>query len=235
MTRLRHIVGTMLLIALFTGAEPAAAAPTVTGFSATPSTTRAGGHPDLNVSTAFSEPVTLSGVALHLPAGLRAKPRAFGFCSRKRLRANLCPRDSKVGSITVVAVAYGFELPVTRKIYNVRPRSTELLRFGVPIIGSASSPGVAVEVPVTERPQDKGLDIALAGLPAEVAGVAVRVKGLRLFLRGMSRTRVGKRVRKRAFLTNPTSCAPATTALDLTLHAATTLTASSSFTPTACS
>jgi hypothetical protein len=211
----------------------ATAAVTVTGFSATPSTTRAGGHPNLKVSTLFSEPTTISGIAIHLPAGLRADSRAFPFCSRKRLLLNFCPRNTKVGSLGAVAVAYGLELPVTTSIYNVRPSPTERVRFGVPIVG-ATGTGVAAELPVRERPADKGLDLALAGLPSEVAGIPVRVTKLELSLKGVARRKVRKRIRKRPFLTNPSSCAPATTGLDVTLHDATALTASSSFTPTGC-
>jgi hypothetical protein len=233
--RAGRIVAATLLTVLFASAVSAEAAVTVTGFSATPSTTRAGGHPNLSTSIAFSEPTTLSGLALHLPAGLRAEPRAFPFCSRKSLLADFCPLNSKVGSIAVVAVAYGIELPVTREIYNVRPRSPERLRLGVPIIASYTGTGVAAEFPVSQRPQDKGLDIAVSGLPSEVGGIAVRVREVKFFLKGTSRKRIKRRVRKRAFLTNPVSCTPATTALDVMLHDATTLTATSSFTPTGCS
>lgn len=236
-SRARLTVAAAIVIALLAttgqGMTGSAAAVTVTGFSAVPTTTRAGGHPDLKVSTSFSEPTTISGVAIHLPAGLRAEPRAFPFCSRRRLLQNFCPRNTKVGSLGAVAVAYGLELPVTTSIYNVRPSPTERVRFGVPIVG-ATGTGVAAELPVRERLADKGLDLALAGLPSEVAGIPVRVTKLALSLKGVARRKVGKRTRKRPFLTNPSSCAPATTGLDVTLHDATALSASSSFTPTGC-
>jgi hypothetical protein len=221
------------LVALFWSTAPAHAGATITAFSVTPSTTRAGGHPNLTVSVAFSEPTGFSALAMHLPAGLTARPRAIPFCGRRDLLADFCPRRSKAGSFTVVAVAYGIELPVAREIYNVRPRGAERLRLGVPIIPSYTRAAVAAELPVTERP-DKGLDLAVAGLPAEVAGVPVRAKTFRLFLKGTSRTRIKKRVRKRAFLTNPTSCSPAVSSLDVTLHDATRVSASSSFTPSGC-
>ena len=223
-----------LLIATFAGAGSAAAAVTVASFSATPSTTQAGGHPNLSLATAFSEPTTLSGVALHLPAGLSAQPGAVPFCPRKRLRANFCPRATRVGSITVTAVLYGIELPVTKDIYNVRTRAGERLRFGVSILPSYTGRGITAELPLDERPLDKGLDVAVAGLPSQVAGIEVRIKEVRLFIKGISRTRIKKRIRKRAFLTNPATCTPATTSLDVTLHDATALNATSSFTPTGC-
>jgi hypothetical protein len=228
------LVAAALLVAAF-ALTGSARAVTVTGFSVAPSTTQAGGHPNLLVTLALSEPVALSGLALHLPPGLGAEPRAIPFCPRKSLSADFCPRSSRVGSIAIVAVAYGFELPVTRKIYNARPGSAERLRFGVPIIPSYSGRGVVVELPVTERP-DKGLDIAVAGLPNEVGGIPVRLKKVTVSIKGVSRRRIKKRIRKRAFLTNPTSCVAATSTLDVALQDAPTspLTASSSFTPSGC-
>jgi hypothetical protein len=223
-----------LLVAAFTTTGSASAAVSIERFSVTPSTTQAGGHPSLKLTTAFSEPTTLGGVAIHLPAGLRAQPTAIPFCPRKRLSADFCPRRTRVGAISVVVVAYGLALTVTRTIYNVRPISTERIRFGVSILPSYSGRGITAELPVAARPQDGGLDIAVAGLPSQVAGVDVRIKEIRVSLKGVGRVRVRKRVRMRAFLTNPLSCSPATTGLDVTLHDASTLTASSSFTPTGC-
>jgi hypothetical protein len=226
----------VLSLAIFSSTTSAEAAATVSGFAVTPSTTQAGGHPNLSVTVTFSDPTALSGLALHLPAGLTADARAIPFCSRKSLLADFCSTSSRVGSITVVAVAYGIELPVKREIYNTRPGPTERLLLGVPIVASYTGTGVAANLPVTERPPDKGLDIAISGLPSEVGGIPIRLKSASLWIKGVSRTRTRKRIRKRPFLTNPALCTPATSGLDVTLHdtPATTLTASSFFTPTGC-
>ncbi len=231
-----RILAATLLTAALANTGSAHAAVTVARFSVTPSTIKAGGHPRLRVLIVFSEPTALGALALHLPAGLTAQPRALPVCSRKSLLADFCPRSSKVGSIDAVAVAYGIDVPVTREIYNARPRPTERLRLGVPIVPSYTGLGVAAEIPVTERPGDKGLDMAVAGLPSEVGGIPIRLKEVGFSIKGMSHTRFKKRIRKRPFLTNPTSCTAATSVVDITLHdlPATTLTASSSFTPTGC-
>jgi hypothetical protein len=232
--RVGLILSTVLLAA-FASSGVASGAPTVSGFSVTPSTTRAGGHPNLRTTITFSEPAGVKDLGLHLPAGLTANPRAVPFCSRKRLLADLCPRSTRVGSLTVVAVAYGFDLPVTREIYNAQPRTTERLRLAVPILGSYSRPGIAAELPVTERPTDKGLDITVTGLPNEVYGVPIRARELSFSLKGVSRRKIKRRIRIRAFLTNPTSCTPAASVLELNLHdSPTTMTASSAFTPSGC-
>jgi hypothetical protein len=176
-------------------------------------------------------------VSLHLPAGLTANPGAIPFCARKWLVRNLCSSKSKVGSLTVTAVAFDLELPVTRSFYNISPVARERLRLGAPLLGTYSRPGIAAELPVTERPGDKGLDMTVAGLPSEVGGYPVRLKNVSLRIKGVARTRVRKRLKERPFLTNPLSCAPATSVLAVTPHdaPAAPVTTSSSFTPSGCS
>jgi hypothetical protein len=236
MTKRLALVGAVSIIA---AAAPigAWASVDVSHFSVTPSTTRAGGHPNLRVSLKFTEPSTgLKDIALHLPAGLTANPSATPFCPRKRLLADLCPGTSKVGSITVVGVAFGLELPVTRSIFNLRPGPAERLRLAVPIYGSASRPGIAAELPVTTRPADGGLDMAVIGLPREVGGIAIRIKEMGFRLKGVARARVKRKLRRKAFLTNPSTCLPATSVLELTSHdaPAVTVVRTTAFTPTSC-
>ena len=214
----------------------AGAAPTLSAFSVAPSTVRAGAHPNLNVSFSFADPSTgIKGVAIHLPPGLAADSRAFPYCARSRLVRNLCSPRSRVGWLTVTAVAYDIELPVTRNIYNVRPIATERLRLGVPILGSSSHPGIAAEVPVVARSADNGLDMTVTGLPTEVGGYPVRLKHVTVSIKGTARIKVKKKVRKRPFLTNPAACVPAVSVLEVTPEGApATLTSSSSFIPTGC-
>ena len=200
-----------------------------------PSTTKAGGHPNLSVAFAFSEPAGgVTSVALHLPKGLAAHPRAVPFCSRTDLVRNLCLPRTKVGSLTATAVAYGIELPVTRYIHNVRPAAGEPLRLGVPIFGSYSRPGIAAELPAVERVADHGLDLAVTGLPTEVAGIPIRISNVRVWLRGLVRVKQGKKVRKKPFITNPKTCTPAVSLLDVTFDQPPAITGQSSFTPTGC-
>ncbi len=231
----RTLAATVLIAAL--SPAPAGAAATVASFAVTPSTTQAGANPNLVAAFSFTEPATgVKTIALGLPAGFTAQAHAIQFCARKNLARNLCQPRTKAGSLSVTAIAYGFDLAVTREIYNVRPLRAERLRLGVPITGSYSHPGIAAEVAFVARPSDGGLDMTLTGLPTEVANVPVRIKDVKLRLRGTGRVKVGKKVRRQPFLTNPASCAPATSSLQLTLYEAPTapLTSFSSFTPTGC-
>jgi hypothetical protein len=226
-------VATLLFVTVIAARSEAAV--DVSNFAVTPSTTAASGHPNLTISVGFPEPTTgVKDIALHLPAGLTANPKAFAYCSRWRLVRYLCPSKSRLGSFSVVAVVYGIELPVRGALYNMRPGPTERIRIGTPVPGPEQV--LAAELPITERPADKGLDVAVTGLPQDVAGVTVRVSQVKLWLKGTVRRKVRKRWRRRAFLTNPAACVPATSVLELTTHdaPATVLTKTSSYTPTGC-
>jgi hypothetical protein len=218
-------------------ASPARAALDVSAFSVTPSTTRAGDHPTLSVSVAFNPPTSdVKAIALHLPAGLVASSRAAPYCPSRRLITDLCPLETKVGSVSLTGIALGFEAEAVRNIYNVKPVGAEALRLGVPVFGTASRGGVALVLPVTRRPQDNGLDITVAGPPREVAGYSVAIKAVSLRIRGTVRRRGRGSGRRRALLTNPRSCGAATTTLEVTAYQGppAVFTKTSAFTVTGC-
>lgn len=203
----------------------------------TPSTTRAGGHPNLNVSVSFDPPTSdARALVLHLPAGLTANAGAAPFCSRSLLIADLCPLRTKIGSVGLVGLALGFEADVERNVYNAKPAGGERLRLGVPLFGSLTRGGVALMLLANVRPADGGLDFAVAGPPREVAGYPVRLKSLSVRLKGVVRRRIKGRTRKRFLLTNPRSCAPANTVLEVSTYDEPPIQVSSvsTFTPTGC-
>jgi hypothetical protein len=221
---------------LFALTASAFASPNVSHFSVTPSTTQAGAHPNLNISVKF-DPASddVRQIALHLPAGLTVNPRAAPFCRRSELLSDLCDLRTKVGEVTLVGEALGFQAEAMRNIYNLEPAGSERLRLGVPVFGSSSRGGLALVLPVTARAADGGLDLAVAGPPREVAGYAIRIKEVGLRIRGVVRKRVRRRIRLRPLLTNPRSCSLASTVLDVIGDAPpTTVTRVSSFTPTGC-
>jgi hypothetical protein len=178
-----------VLIALL--ATPAQGALSLSAFSVTPSTTKAGGHPDFKVSETFNPSTAdIKAIVLHLPGGLTANARAAPFCSRSYLVADLCPLETKVGELRLVGVALGLEAEVARNIYNLKPRGAERLRLGVPLFGSVSRGGAALVLPVTERPEDHGLDVAVAGPPREVGGYSIGIKEIAFRLKGTVRARI---------------------------------------------
>ena len=131
----------------------ASAAVGVSQFAVTPSTTQAGGHPNLSASFSLAEPSTaVKDVAVHLPAGLSATSEAIPFCTRRRLVRNLCLPKSKAGSLDVTVVLYGIEFPVRKDIFNVRPIAAEPLRLGVPILGCSAGRGSRPSSPWSSGP-----------------------------------------------------------------------------------
>ena len=228
-------VATAAVVALLVFCAPTSAAPNVSHFSFAPSTTQAGGHPNLNVSISFDPPsADVRQIGLHLPAGLTVNGRAAPFCPRSQLLSDLCDLKAKVGTVTLTGQALGFEAEALRNIYNLRPSGPEPLRLGVPVFGSLSRGGVALTLPVTARPADGGLDLSVAGPPREVAGYAIRIKQVGLRIKGVVRTRTRRGARRRALVTNPRSCAPANTVLEVIGDAPPAVTRVSSFTPTGC-
>src|SRR5215213_9028691 len=97
-----------LLVALLAAlimASPADAAISVPTFSATPSTTVAGAHPNLTVTTDFSYTGDddVRDVTVSLPAGLLGNPSAAPHCTSAQLASNSCPAASTVGTVSVDA------------------------------------------------------------------------------------------------------------------------------------
>jgi hypothetical protein len=217
-------------------ATSAGAAVGISRFAVTPSTTQVGGHPTLDLSVAFDPPTSeVKNIVLHLPAGLSANSRAAPPCRSELLLSDLCPLSTKVGTVSLVGEALGFQAEARRNIYNLRLTGAEQLLLGVPIFGSFSRGGIALTLPVTRR-ADGGLDVAVAGPPREVAGYAIRLKQVGFRISGTVRRKRGKRVRRRALLTNPRTCGPASTALEITTYDVppATFTQTSAFTITGC-
>jgi hypothetical protein len=87
----------------------------------------------------------------------------------------------------LTGIALGFEAEVERNIYNLKPSGSEALRLGVPLFGSVSRGGAALVLPITQRPGDHGLDVAVAGPPREVGGYPVALKQITFRLKGAVR------------------------------------------------
>ena len=149
---------------------------------------------------------------------------------------DLCPLQTKVGEVRLVGIALGLEAEAARNIYNLKPTDQEALRLGVPLFGSVTRGGAALVLPVRERPEDHGLDVAVAGPPREVGGYSVALREITFRLKGSVRARIRGKLRRRALLTNPASCGPASTTLDVVAYEGPPpmLTKVSTFTPTGC-
>ena len=178
-------------------ATPALADTPITSFDAVPTTTQAGGHPDLGVTfTVANRDVQNSqspcqcedpeDVNVHLPAGFIGSPPLLPECSIADFSADSCPIDSQVG-IAKVEVETG-ETQFITPVYNMIPPPDEagltafkVLLFDTPTFQvvsarTGSDYGLDVKtVSIVHGPYPvRGLQEVLWGVPADPSHDAFR-------------------------------------------------------------
>ena len=220
-------------------ALPAAghAAVTITDAKIQPSTTAAGGHPNLTVDLSFGEsPATddLKDLTVVLPQGLVGNPKAADRCSQADFQADACPAGSKLGTASVTAIAtiilVDSEQTSSGDVYNLTPTGSEPARLGV--IVRPTFPGASktfLQSPATiGADTNYGTKTTFTDIPRTSGSVPIRITRQVLTLNGQAA--------HGAFLTNPTGCGVATMTVHTTSYddAANPDDATASFTPTAC-
>jgi hypothetical protein len=222
-------------------AAPASAALGISTFTVTPSSTQAAGHPNLTLDTVFSgQTDNLKNLTVHLPPGLVGNPNAATKCTQAQFNADTCPGTSVVGTVTnnVTATALGL-LPITQDItdnvYDVAPSAGEPARLGIwvhpPNIEGALIDKVKLPVAVSVRPNDFGLDTSISNIPNTLnstllGSIPVTINSISLTLNGIASG--GN------FVTLPSSCAPATTQIDVSSYGGAAASKQSTFSPTGC-
>lgn len=222
MSRLPRILGlaaTLVLVA----AAPASAAFTIANPSAKPADAKAGAHSDFTVHI---EPQggKIKDIDLHLPPGVVGDPQATDKCPYSRFLEDACPANTQIGTSATAALLGPLTQNVSGVIYNVAPKGAEAALLGVKITPPVGGT-VRLESPVTSRP-DGGLDSTIRDLPRQVGGLDITITALDIKLSGQAN---GK-----PFMTNPTSCGPAETVLDVRSYEGEATQAKASFTPTNC-
>ncbi|HEY2602643.1 MAG TPA: hypothetical protein VGI67_13885 [Thermoleophilaceae bacterium] len=227
-----------MLAALLFAPRGALADMQVTNFSVTPTTTAAGAHPDVTVAEGFSYSDGTDSVlntTLHLPAGLLGNPQATAAkCSEAAFEADTCPDNTRVGSTVVGASILGL-LPTNSNgdVYNLVPDASHPAVLGIVVRPSLPGAGkIFLKSPISLRTNgDFGIESPVANQPNSVSGLSLQITSTAITLFG---TRPWL---SQPFMSNPTSCKAAPSSLDASSHETpgTTLSASSTFTPTACS
>jgi hypothetical protein len=232
--------GILALACLLLCAGPAGAAFDVTAFEVTPSTTAAGAHADVTISTSFTPydagaPTRPRNLTFHLPPGLAGDPFATPRCTEAEYRADACPAATKVGTVAATATAIITLLPVrqdvTGDLYNLQPAGSEPARLGAVLRPTGGLLGkLFVPTTIGARASDGGLDSVVTDLPTELNGIQLYTERMAFTLQGRPPGGTGP------FMRNPTSCAPATSTVEATPWEApaTTVAKTSSFTPTEC-
>jgi hypothetical protein len=169
----KHHIGLGLVLAVAClSALPVAAAfgdTPITSFSALPSETQAGGHPDLGISFSvknrllqesenFCQCEDAKDTTIHFPAGFIGFPHATPQCSIADFAANTCPIDSQVGMANVKVTG----LPsFNQAVYNLIPPPTRAGLLGFKILGAGPP---QFEVLSGRTGGDFGLDATVASI-----------------------------------------------------------------------
>src|SRR5215203_6063997 len=123
---LATIAATVVMAGLLS-AEANAKAP-ILEYSALPSTTQAGGHPDIELSFKIEHRLLqqsqsacncedIKDAIAHLPTGFTGNPTATPQCTLADFSADACPIDSQIGIVEVSTPIASF----VSAIYNVTP------------------------------------------------------------------------------------------------------------------
>jgi hypothetical protein len=169
-----------LLVALVL-ASPASASEGIADFGVTPSTTQAGGHPNLTMSISLEspgQPEAARDAIVNMPEGVFGNPNAIVRCSAVDFALTRCPSSSQAGLITIRANYLGEpnKLMGTAPIYDLAPAAgqTALFGFVVPILD------LPVSIPVAVRTgSDYGLTFEVTELTqlAPLAGAQLTFWG----------------------------------------------------------
>ena len=220
----------MLVLAL---APSGALAFTPTGVTAAPADTQAGANSNFTLHFALDEPSRdLKSFVIHLPPGEVGAVTATPLCTQAQFAAKACPANTQVGTTVTHATAYptpitGLAVDVPGKIYNLAPVGAEPARLGIrltPAVGDE----ILLQSIVTVRPADGGLDSSTDGLPRTSALGPIDINAIDITLLGMAGSPA------KGFVSNPTSCATATTTVDATAYDGAQGSGAASFTPTGC-
>jgi hypothetical protein len=155
-----------LILAGSLASAPASASQGIESFSISPSTTQAGGHPDINLAFGLEspgEPESAQDVIVNTPQGVFGNPNAVTRCNSADFALTQCASSTQVGLITVYANYKGDpnRLLGTAPIFDRQTvgDETSLFSFIVPTLN------IPVKIPVAVRTAgDFGLRFTVTGL-----------------------------------------------------------------------
>jgi hypothetical protein len=209
------------------GAAPAMSAGVLSSFALTPSSTQAGGHPDVTADLTFSygnATDSVEEVTIALAPGLVASiANVPATCSPGELAANACPAGAQIGTGGVTLVG------------ETRPRPVVLYLMPPPSASDGAGFGAVLLVGRSVYTGLGSLDVVagIDGRPVGVVKLSVPVEPNqqveRLVATMNATTADGK-----AFTRLPTNCSTATSSATVETDEASTGSGSDSFVPTGC-
>lgn len=232
----------LLLAAACAAAGAATAAPAVqaavTPSSLTTSASNTGAATRPNFTVSFNLTSAPSGddarrIIIDLPPGLLGDVHAIAKCSTSQFNGDNCAGSTDIGDVSanVTATILGIPTPISAPgdIYLLPAQGTEAARMGVvlrPIGGLLGK--IHLLAPVRVRSgADYGLRATIDSLPRSHSGLPIRMTQMSMTLSGT--------VGSTPFISAPTTCAAATTRVDvLAYDDGQTRSASGAYTPTNC-
>jgi hypothetical protein len=245
------MIAVLCLFILAARPGSASAAYNITDWALTPSTTQAGGHPNIHyhvdpdAALADGAGDDLKTVTLEYPSGLLANPEAANAkCTATQFSTDKCPTTSYVGAIsTKLRVLNGLAtITAPGSVYMLTP----------PTAGSAATVGFIVRPPgykiifmKTEvtgvakvrvgTDADYGVTLSVDNIPRYLvttwgSNVAATVQDISVDINSKANTgKTGP-----YFNLNPTRCDSANSKLTVTSYSGVVITKNSAFTPTGC-
>jgi hypothetical protein len=225
--------GPALAVAVALIAPSSALAFGATGVTAAPADRQGGANSDFSVHFDVDQPShDLKGFVLHLSPGEVGAATATPLCTQAQFAAKACPANTQVGTTTTHATAFptpvtGLAVDVPGKLYNLQPIGKEPARLGIRLTPSAGDE-ILLQSIIAVRASDGGLDSTLDGIPNTSALGPIDVTAIDITLFGKAGSPA------KGFMSNPTSCATATTTVDAIAYDGSRGSGSGSFTPTGC-
>lgn len=181
MGRIKLTLVALTLLAAF--APHAQAEVPIENYGLLPSTTQAGGHPDLQIAFVLengkkqqvgsgnNSPCDCENarfITVHAPTGLVGNPHATPRCTTAQFSTLTCPVDSQVGVAGVgVSISPTSELALASPVYNLVPREGEAGLLGIQVVGTP-----IFEIFSGRTGSDYGLDTRISiwnGIPVGTA------------------------------------------------------------------
>jgi hypothetical protein len=167
----------------------------------------------------------ISRVETVLPPGLAASLTGVPMCPEPAASTGACPAGSRLGSVTAQVGTGASPVSLTGGVFLTGPAEGGLAGLAIVLpgrVGPVDLGTVVVRAGLLLRPEDGGVTVRTAPLPAVVGGVPVSVRSLTL------------RLDRPGFALNPSSCAVQAVRANLTAAGGATAVAQAPYQATDC-
>jgi hypothetical protein len=218
------VLAAALTVALALAVPATAGAFTPTAMTAAPANAQATANSDFTIDFGIDDPAAdLRSFSVHLPPGEWAALAATPKCTTAQFSAKACPAGTQAGTATATLDDPGLD-PIAGTIYRLAPPGSAPGRLGLRL-RLPTGDETLLQSAINVRTGDHGLDFTFTGMP-RLPGT--HITELSLTLAGTAGAPAT------GYMSNPSTCAPAATAVDATAYDGSSGSATAMFTPTGC-